>query len=433
MIYNKIMAVEDSNTKLLIHFDGTAGQTTYTAETGQTVTFGGSAVIGTAQAKFGTSSLQLNGGASTWVTLEDSADWAMGTGAWTADWWTRWTSGATHNASWFGQYVNGNNRWGAGMQPNFMYASYIVDASTAKANYNKAWAPTDGVWYHIAVVRNGDDCLWFLDGVEQNPTVTTAYPAGYSNADLATVFTIGGGGGDGQLNGFIDEFRFSKGTARWTGNFTPGTAPYVTATNFTRGLSASVGLTDSIGRTASFFKTVSQNTIGLSDSLSRISSYARKHADTIGITDTVNKASGTFIFISQDSVGITDLISTVKVLIINIDQDTVGLTDSLIRLAAFSKKITDTVNLTDVISRQIMYSRDVTDSVGLTDTLVSLQMTHYLRSLTDNVGLTDSATFTTTTSDVYDPIIEFYQVESIIPTLEGIDENIPPMYDVIDG
>jgi hypothetical protein len=27
-------------------------------------------------------------------------------------------------------------------------------------------------------------------------------------------------------NGYIDEFRISKGIARWTSNFTPPTAPY---------------------------------------------------------------------------------------------------------------------------------------------------------------------------------------------------------------
>ncbi len=44
-----------NTTKLLLHFDGANNATTYTAETGQTVTFAGGAKLSTTQAKFGPS------------------------------------------------------------------------------------------------------------------------------------------------------------------------------------------------------------------------------------------------------------------------------------------------------------------------------------------------------------------------------------------
>jgi hypothetical protein len=215
-------------TKLLIHFDGADNATTHTAASGQVVTFAGNAIIDTAQSKFGGSSLYLDGAAGTWVTVPDSDDWALGSGNWTVDFWVRWGPAATNNGWFFGQYIDGNNRWGGVMEVNHYYAPYIVDGAVTKAQYDKAWSPSDETWYHIAVVRNGDDALYFIDGVENNPTATTAYPAGYSQPNLADVFSIGGeaGGASGRITGWIDEFRLVKGQAVWTSNFTPPTSAY---------------------------------------------------------------------------------------------------------------------------------------------------------------------------------------------------------------
>jgi hypothetical protein len=68
----------DSYTKLLVHFDGTDGARTHTAETGQTVTFAsGTAQLDTAQKKFGTASLFLDGD-SDYVMVPDSDDFDLG-------------------------------------------------------------------------------------------------------------------------------------------------------------------------------------------------------------------------------------------------------------------------------------------------------------------------------------------------------------------
>ena len=42
---------------------------------------------------------------------------------------------------------------------------------------------------------------------------------------------IGSDGGSTYLDGYLDEFRISKGIARWTANFSPPDAPYSGNTN----------------------------------------------------------------------------------------------------------------------------------------------------------------------------------------------------------
>ena len=87
----------------------------------------------------------------------------------------------------------------------------------------------DGNWHHVAQVRNGSNFLLFIDGVSI-PLIENT-PIGTKFFETATgVFGIGymtyGSLGYGYV-GQIDEFRISKGIARWTSDFTPPTSAYI--------------------------------------------------------------------------------------------------------------------------------------------------------------------------------------------------------------
>jgi hypothetical protein len=83
-------------------------------------------------------------------------------------------------------------------------------------------------WQHIAVVRNSSAVTIYVNGVSVASPTT-------ANLETATTkpLTIGGqfqSSGDSNFNGFISNFRVVKGTAVYTGNFTPPTlAPLTTA------------------------------------------------------------------------------------------------------------------------------------------------------------------------------------------------------------
>ena len=99
---------------------------------------------------------------------------------------------------------------------------------STRANYvttNNVLTST-GVWYHIAVVRNGINFYIFVNGVSQSLTVNT--PIGTNdvgNVD-STLYVGGLAPSSFYFNAWIDELRISKGIARWTTNFTPPSAPY---------------------------------------------------------------------------------------------------------------------------------------------------------------------------------------------------------------
>jgi len=231
--FNEVAAVTnvDSYDKCLIHFDGvdTATAAVETV-TGKVITFVGTAQLDTAQKKFGLSSLLLNGN-SDYVTLSDSADWYFGTGDFTVDFWVRFAS-IVDLQVFAGQSADVDNDWFLRKTTHAngdKLGLYFESGGVAKAQYDmtNAWAGCAiDTWYHIAFVRNGTTAKIFIDGVSQTLTETTAFGTN-DVGNVAAILTIGQGQGN-YVNGWMDEFRISKGIARWTANFTSPTLAYVT-------------------------------------------------------------------------------------------------------------------------------------------------------------------------------------------------------------
>ena len=78
-------------------------------------------------------------------------------------------------------------------------------------------APVANTWYHVAYVRSSGVTKLYIDGVQElsvadatNYTDTNIFIGGWYN----TTFL---------LDGNIDDFRYTKGVARYTGTFTPPT------------------------------------------------------------------------------------------------------------------------------------------------------------------------------------------------------------------
>ena len=221
----------DSYTKLLLHADGADESTTFTdSATGKAVTPVGTAQVDTAQKKFGSGSLLVDGD-SDYLTLLDHADWSFGTGNFTIESWFRTTNNAL-GAGFVGQYVDASNRWicykvitATGGYLGF----FATIGASVKAHYysgNIEATLTSNEQHHLAWVRNGTAILIFLDGTSLELTVSTAVGAN-DFGNLAGLLYIGYDQGTPQFaNGWLDEVRISKGIARWTANFTPPSRAY---------------------------------------------------------------------------------------------------------------------------------------------------------------------------------------------------------------
>jgi len=213
----------DGYTKLLMHCDGSNGSAPALADTGQTITYAGSAVVSTAQKKMGCSSLLLNG-SNQYVTVPDNADWNFGAGNFTIDFWVYLNSIAGT------QYIvsRGAPASAATMSVAIFYASNVIGA-VAYVGAGGFVAGNDNAlvistWNHIAMVRNGATLTLYVNGIAQ----ATTGNIGVSSVNNPAYAMMLGGRDDGQFdtNAYIDEFRISKGIARWTANFTPPTRPY---------------------------------------------------------------------------------------------------------------------------------------------------------------------------------------------------------------
>ena len=79
-----------------------------------------------------------------------------------------------------------------------------------------SWSPAIDTWYHVAVVRSGSTVTAYVDGT----SIGT-----FTDLDMTSSNQMLIGAEDttpnAVLNGWIDELRISKGTARYTANFTP--------------------------------------------------------------------------------------------------------------------------------------------------------------------------------------------------------------------
>lgn len=84
-------------------------------------------------------------------------------------------------------------------------------------------APDFGNWAHIAIVKDGDYLLGFVDGMLK---VSNYMP--YTIQKPLTPVELGGASyGVNSFNGWLDEVRATKDEARYTENFTPPTKPFL--------------------------------------------------------------------------------------------------------------------------------------------------------------------------------------------------------------
>jgi hypothetical protein len=218
----------------LLHFDGTDGSTTFTDVKGHTFSANGNAQLDTAQFKFGTASLLLDG-TGDFASSGDHADWELGSGDHTIEMFARFNALPANGASstFISKFSGPGNSfaWRLTIFNNAGTYSLIWDSddnsSTPQAiSISGVWAGVaTGTWYHVTACRASGVTSLFADGVmlAQGADAITYF----NNAVDLRIGT--GNGTNNMFNGWIDEVRITKGVARYFGspsNFTPPSAAF---------------------------------------------------------------------------------------------------------------------------------------------------------------------------------------------------------------
>lgn len=222
------MPGNDKYVKTLLNFNGADLSTVFTDESMNELhiwTPHGDAKLSTTSPKFGTAAGLFSGAG--WIDTPDSADWACPTQDFTIDYWIKRAAinarqimcGQGSNA---GSYLFGCVEF----QVNNTLRAFSnkSDNSTAYICTSTGTITDTDTWHHIAYLRYINQMRLYIDGVLDG----TADVTGITLMDSAYKFAIGriGEYASLYLNGRIDAFRFTKGLARWTANFTPPTEEY---------------------------------------------------------------------------------------------------------------------------------------------------------------------------------------------------------------
>lgn len=219
----------DTYTKLCSTFNGENGDTTFTDPIQGTAAFYGTAQLSTAQKMFGVGSSLLLDGNSDYITYPASSDWDFGGGDFTVD-FRVYFNAISRSQVFYSHTLDNSNRVDFYITSGNRLQFYAVSGGTQVANYvmTSAWSGlATGVWNHIALVRHGSTIKMYINGVAQVLTETT--PIGTLPTFSSTVLTIGNYslGGSYYVNGYLDEYRVSKGIARWLTDFTPPVSSYI--------------------------------------------------------------------------------------------------------------------------------------------------------------------------------------------------------------
>ena len=207
----------DSNTMLLLHFDGS-----YTDSSNSPITLTNNNTTLITGPKFGTGCSYFNG-TNAYLSIANNELPFLGNRNFVIEAWVFMGSSQVSTSPILGRYTSGG---GSGFL-------FFISGNTLYFNANDgSWHSfTNGgtvpynTWTHVAVSRSGNTVRLFINGTIVGTPYTTA---GTLSSDTATYY-IGYDQPDSTyFRGFIDELKFSIDTDRgYTQNFTPPAAPFI--------------------------------------------------------------------------------------------------------------------------------------------------------------------------------------------------------------
>lgn len=170
-------------------------------------------------------------GSGDYLTLNGSSDFAFGTGDFTIEMWVYKQVDGTITGTTGQFFVDFRPSTGVGGYPTLISTpTNTIRYDTSSVSLISQTVMAKDTWYHVAVCRTSGVSKLFINGVAE------ASGADTSNCIVGAVRPMIGADGyqnaaQGIFKGYISNLNVIKGTAKYTTNFTPPTAPVVADTN----------------------------------------------------------------------------------------------------------------------------------------------------------------------------------------------------------
>lgn len=200
-----------SSIAALFHFNGSDGSTTFTdnGPNSASATAQGNAQLDTAQAKFGTASLLLDGTGDC-LSIADASTLDLGAGDWTIEGWVRFNSLSGFQTFYEHGYVASG---GIAIQTGSSNGLFVVYISGSAVVTETSSSPSTGQWYFYQFVRSGGTITIYRDGVSAGSASNSTTLSSTDAAGLGGRASLA----DNTVNGWMDDVRITKGVARSAG------------------------------------------------------------------------------------------------------------------------------------------------------------------------------------------------------------------------
>lgn len=213
-----------SNVILLLHMDGSNNSTTFTdnSSNGLTATVTGGAKLSTAQKQFGSAAGLFNGSTDSLEYGSSAIFNTNGGSPFTVECWI-WPAVVTTANKGIFSFDNGTAVVPFNIAQNAQKLYWLIGNAALnswQSTTASASVLTVSTWHHIALVGDGTNIKLYCNGTSVNSTSHPSWPSANRR------FYVGAAKDGTFFNGYIDEFRFTKGVARYTANFTPPSAPF---------------------------------------------------------------------------------------------------------------------------------------------------------------------------------------------------------------
>jgi Tfp pilus assembly protein FimT len=211
----------DYPVKLLIHGSETGSPfTESSASSSKSVTITGATRSTTGGKPSGDGYWSFDGG--DYLSLAHSADFDFATSTFTIDAWIK--PGSTGSLKHILSLSEGaNHSWYLSKDANNYLSFYFKDSLsnqwTVATTSGSTIINDTNTWYHVAVSRSGAYLRTYVNGVQSEMAenfYATSSVAVYGSSQLY----LGSLGSTASWDGYIDEIRITKGSARWTSGFT---------------------------------------------------------------------------------------------------------------------------------------------------------------------------------------------------------------------